>query len=43
LKKNEKKEEIEKKNEKNTKKKKRNALWITVVIHNNFGCRETVI
>jgi hypothetical protein len=25
------------------KKKKRNALWITVVIHNDFGCGETVI
>jgi hypothetical protein len=25
------------------KKKKRNALWITVVIHSAFGCGETVI
>jgi hypothetical protein len=26
-----------------SKKKKRNALWITVVIHSAFGCGETVI
>jgi len=38
-----KKEESWKKNEKKYKKKERNALWITIVIHNNFGCRETVI
>jgi hypothetical protein len=25
------------------KKRKRNALWITVVIHSAFGCGETVI
>jgi hypothetical protein len=25
------------------KKKKRNALWITVVIHSAFGCGETVM
>jgi len=32
------------KNEKKAKKeKKRNALWITVVIHSDFGCGETVI
>jgi hypothetical protein len=25
------------------KKRKKNALWITVVIHSAFGCGETVI
>jgi hypothetical protein len=29
-----------KKNEKVKKKKKRNALWITIVIHNAFGVGE---
>jgi hypothetical protein len=35
---------LEKKiNEKKSEKKKRNALWITVVIHSAFGCGEAVI
>jgi hypothetical protein len=28
---------------KREKKKERNGLWITIVIHSAFGCRETVI
>ena len=35
----EKNEKIQKKSEK----KKRNALWISVVIHSAFGCGETMI
>jgi hypothetical protein len=31
------------KNKKEKVKKKRNALWITVVIHSAFACGETVI
>jgi len=37
-KKKEKKEKLEKK-----KRRRRKALWITVVIHNGFGCGGTVI
>jgi hypothetical protein len=40
--KNEKKGKV-KKNAKYKKKRRRNALWITVVIHSAFGCGETMI
>jgi hypothetical protein len=32
-----------KKYKKKSEKKKRNALWISVVIHSAFGCGETMI
>jgi hypothetical protein len=35
-----KKGKLEKKWKMQKKKKKRNALWITVVIHSDFGCGE---
>ena len=38
-----KKRKVEKKMKNCKKKKKRNALWITIVIHSAFGCAETVI
>jgi hypothetical protein len=40
--KNEKKGKV-KKNAKYKKRRRRNALWITVVIHSAFGCGETMI
>jgi hypothetical protein len=36
-------EKNEKMQKKKKEKKKRNALWITIVIHIDFGCGGTVI
>ena len=41
--KKQKKKKVKKENEKYKKERKKNALWITVVIHSAFGCGGTVI